>query len=128
MSWADALVDYLPGYYRVDHERVSVIFEAEERMNSYDIELLLHATKAVEQYSQYVVKFHGSAIECKFFMAVDGSLAKDHIKCDLDGHVNMVFTVAKSSSEAIDNATEDIQLVKNTCQRFPWSQTDETSS
>lgn len=128
MSWADALVNYLPGYYRVNHERVRVIFEAEERMNSYDIALLLHDINAAGQYSKFIVKFNGNAIECQFFMTVDGLLAKDHIKCDLDGHVSMVFTIAKSSSEAIDNALEDIQLVKNTCQRFPWSQTDETSS
>lgn len=128
MSWADALVDYLPGYYRVDHERVRVIFEAKECMNSYDIELLLHDTNAAEQYSQFMVKFNNNGIGCQFFMMVDGSLAKDQIKCNLDGQVNMVFTIAKSSSEAIDNALEDIQLVSNTCQRFPWSRTDETSS
>ena len=128
MSWADALADYLPSYYRVNHERIRVIFEAQEHMNSYDITLLLHNINYNNVYSQFVVNFNDGAIECRSFVTLDGTLAQDHIKYNLDGQVSMVFTIAKSSSEAIDNAVEDIQLVKNTCQRFPWSQTDETPS
>ena len=96
MSWADALADYLPGYYRVNHERIRVIFEAEEHMNSYDITLLLHNINPKEVYSQFVVTFNDNAIECRSFVTLDGIIAQDHVKCDLDGHVNMVFTIAKS--------------------------------
>lgn len=127
MSWADALVDYLPGYYRVDHERVRVIFEAKECMNSYDIVLLLHNVNANEQYGEFMVTFNGDAIACQFFMAIDGSSAKDQIKCSFDGRKRTVFTIAKSTSEAIRNAIEDIRLVEDVCHWFPWSQTDETS-